>query len=150
MGTDRSEATSRGISKKKWSTQHPFAMLEHRILDSPAYANLKPSSKNLLVLLARQYDGKNNGHLHATYSWCKKFGIGSDHTVRSAIRELISHGFLYRTRSHGANGAWAKYAITWKSISQNRDDLFLQGFVSNAWRDWQPTPTKTNSLKKGG
>lgn len=120
------------------SGKHPYAAIEHRVLDSPAFADLSGSAVRLLLLLARQLKKDNNGHLQATFKWCQRFGIGSEHTVQSAIAELISHGLIYRTCSHGPNKAWARYAVTWLSIGKNREGLFLEGFVSCAWRYWQP------------
>jgi hypothetical protein len=66
--------------------------------------------------------------------------------LQGAIAELISHGLIYRTRSHGANGAWARYAVTWLSIKE-KTDLFLGGFVSCAWRNWEPTEKKAPPRK---
>lgn len=114
--------------------------------DSPAYADLSFSARVLLVLLTRQLTRDNNGHLQASFAWCKKFGFGSEHTLREAIADLITHGFIYRTRSHGANGAWARYAVTWLPITR-RDELFLAGFGSCAWRSWQPDQKKTTPQK---
>lgn len=146
MGTDRTEHSRRGQSSPKTTTKHPYAAIEHRVIDSPAFADLKPTAQSLLLLLARQLTKDNNGHLQASYKWCRRFGIGSEHTLRGAIRELISHGFIYRTRSHGANGAWARYAVTWLPI-KNRDGLFLPGFLPCAWREWEPTEKKSTPLK---
>lgn len=130
----------------KTSTKHPYAAIEHRVIDSPAFADLKPSSCLLLLLLARQLTKDNNGHLHAAFKWCKPRGIGSEHTLRDAIADVIAHGFIYRTRSHGANGAWARYAVTWLPIKQ-REGLFLDGFKSCAWRDWKPSDKKSTRQK---
>lgn len=130
----------------KTSTKHPYAAIEHRVLDSPAYADLKHSSCRVLMLFARQLNGKNNGHLQATFSWCKKRGIGSEHTLSGALADLISHGFICRTRSHGANKAWARYAVCWLPIT-NREGLFLAGFNPNGWRDWE-LPKKKSSPQK--
>ena len=146
MATDRAEQSRRGQSASKTTTKHPYAAIEHRVIDSPAFADLKPTAQALLVLLARQLTKDNNGHLQASFKWCNRFGIGSEHTLRTAIAELIEHGFIYRTRSHGANGAWARYAVTWLPIKQ-RDQLFLSGFVSCAWRDWVPTKKKSSPQK---
>jgi hypothetical protein len=143
---DRVEATRRGSQPRKTSTKHPYAAIEHRVIDSPAYADLTFSAQALLVLMARQLTKNNNGQLQATFSWCKKFGVGSEHTLRGAVAELISHGFIYRTRSHGANGAWAKYGVTWISITEKKD-LFLAGFKPFAWRDWEPSEKKTTRQK---
>jgi hypothetical protein len=104
------------------------------------------SARALLVLIARQLTRDNNGYLQASFGWCKKFGFGSEHALRDAISDLIAHGFIYRTRSHGANGTWARYAVTWLPITK-RDELFLAGFVSCAWRSWQPEQKKTTRQK---
>jgi hypothetical protein len=141
MATDRHEAAQRGQQRKQ-STKHPFIAIEHRIFDSPAFVALKPNAKVALFALARQLRKDNNGHLQATASWLKRYGIGSEHTVKDAIAQLIAHGLIYRARSHGANGQWATYALTWLPITQ-RDGLFLAGFVSNQWRDWQPPEKKS-------
>lgn len=137
MGIDRTEAKRRGQSKQQGKTKHPFVMLEHRIIHSAAHADLKMSSRALLVLLATQFNGTNNGHLQATLSWLKPYGFGSQHTVSAAIADLIAHGFIYRTLSSGANHQSARYAITWQPIHQ-KDGLFLGGYRANAWRDWEP------------
>jgi hypothetical protein len=146
MATDRVESFKRGQSLTKTTTKEPYAAIEHRVIESPAFAALRPSSVLLLLLLARQLTKDNNGHLHAAFKWCSRFGIGSEHTLRDAIAQLIAHGMIYRTRSHGANGAWARYAVTWLPIKK-RDDLFLAGFKPCAWRDWTPTQKKTTRQK---
>lgn len=147
MAQDRAESSRRGLpSRKQTSTKHPYAAIEHRVIDSPAFADLKPSAQTLLLLMARQLTKDNNGHLQASFKWCHRYGIGSEHTLRSSIADLISHGFIYRTRSHGANGAWARYAVTWLPVKK-REELFMGGFVPCAWRDWAPLKKKT-SLQK--
>ncbi len=143
MATDRTELNRRGQSLTKTTTKHPYAAIELRVIESAAFAALRPSSVLLLLLLASQLTREpNNGHLHAAFKWCSKRGIGSEHTLRDAIAQLIAHGFIYRTRSHGANGAWARYAVTWLPI-KNKTDLFLAGFKPCAWRDWKPTEKKS-------
>lgn len=136
----------RGQSSRKASTKHPYAAIEHRVIDSPAYADLTFSAQALLVLLARQLTASNNGHLNAAFKFCQRHGFGSEHTLRNAVSELISHGFIYRTRSHGANRAWARYAVTWKPVS-DKAELFLTGFKPCAWREWEPSEAKLKAQK---
>lgn len=124
--------------RKAKPIRHPYASIEHRVIDSPAFRELSFSAKTLLVILARQLNGSNNGQLQATFRYCNQYGFGSEHTLKKAIAELRTHGLIYRTRSHGANQAWAKYAITWQSIGKNKEGLFLDGFVHDAWRNWKP------------
>jgi hypothetical protein len=136
----------------KTKLKHPYAAIEHRVIDSPSFSDLSHSACRLLLLIARQltvsvtWPNGNNGHLSASFAECKKRGFGSEHTLRDAIADLIAHGFIYRTRSHGANGAWAHYAVTWLPVKE-RKGLFLDGFVSCAWRDWTP-PEKKSSRQK--
>ncbi len=128
---------------RKPKTKHPFGMLEHRIIDSEAFADLSGSAVRLMVLLVRQIGPtENNGHLQATWSYCRKHGFNSQNTLASAIKELIAHGFLYRSRSRGPNKQWARYALTWLVLSKDTEKLFLHGFVRDAWRDWKKHPSK--------
>jgi hypothetical protein len=130
----------------KYSKKDPYAAIDHRAIDSPAYAALSFSACSLMLIMARQLTKTNNGHLQASFTWCGKRGFGSEHTLREAIADLIAHGFIYRTRSHGANKAWARYAITWLPITDKKD-LFLAGFKPFAWRDWTPVDKKSTRQK---
>lgn len=137
MGLDAYEAKQRGQSQfKKTPTAHPYAAIEHRVLDSKAFADLKHSSVLLLLILTRQLTKDNNGHLQAAHSYCARYGLTNESTLSSAIEDLIAHGMIYRTRSHGPNKAWARYAVTWLPI-RKKEDLFLDGFKPCAWRDWK-------------
>lgn len=147
MGIDQKELQrQRSVDKPKLSTKHPFFALEHRIVDSDAYADLSFSARSLLDLIGRQLTRDNNGHLQATFAWCKRYGFGSEHTLRAAIVELIEHGLLFKTRSHGANRAWARYALTWLPIKK-QEGLYLDCFKPNAWREWQPERKKSTRQK---
>jgi hypothetical protein len=136
----------------KTSLMHPYAAIDHRVIDSPAYADLSHSSCRLLTLIARQltvnvvWPNGNNGHLHAAFSWCQPRGIGSEHTLSKAIADLIGHGFIYRTRSRGANKVCARYAVTWLPIKDAKE-LYLAGYVPCAWRDWA-APGKKSTRQK--
>ena len=146
MGADRTEANRRGQVPPKTTTKHPYAAIEHRVIDSPAFADMKPTAQVLLLLVVRQLTKDNNGHLQASFKYMQRFGIGSEHTLRDAIAELIAHGFIHRTRSHGANKAWAKYAVSWLPIKQ-RDGLFLDTFKPCAWHSWKPAEKKSSPQK---
>ena len=121
---------------RKSKTKHPYAAIEHRVIDSDAYADMTYSARSLLLLIARQLTKDNNGHLQATFSYMRRFGF-SENTISRAIRELISHGMIYRSRSGGYQLGAAQYAVTWLPI-RNKEGLFLNGFVSCAWRTWAP------------
>ena len=147
---DRAEQDRRGQTPRKTSTKHPFVAIEHRVLDSEAFADLKHSSVRVLLAIARQLTKDNNGHLQCTYRWCVRYGIGSDNTLADAVADLIAHGFVHRTRSHGANGVWASYAVTWLPVKKT-EGLFLAGFVPFAYpclRECQGSHTSRNTLRR--
>ena len=139
---DRAEQQRRGSqTPRKTSTKHPYAAIEHRVIDSPAYADLTFSARSLLVLIARQLSKDNNGRLQATYSYMRRFGF-SENTLSRSIQELIAHGMISRTRSGGYQQGAAQYAVTWLSLCKDRGGLFTDGFKSCAWRDWLPPVKK--------
>jgi hypothetical protein len=134
-------------------TPHPYAAIEHRVIDSEAFADLSPSAVHLLVLIARQLTKTNNGHLQAAYSYVRRFGVGSEHTLARSIKQLISHGFIYRTKMGGYQQGPSLYAVTWLPITQ-RQGLFLHGYKPCAWRNWEqekipPTKMQPPSCKNG-
>lgn len=135
------------------STKHPYAAIEHRVIDSDAFADLTFAARALLLQMARQLTKSNNGHLQATHKYLKRFGF-AENTITRCVAELIAHGFIYRSRSGGFHQGAAKYAVTWLSIT-NKEGIFLQGFKPFAWRDWVPdekTPPpnlRTCSRKNG-
>jgi hypothetical protein len=134
-------ARNRSRKKGNRTLKHPYAAIEHRVIDSGAFADLKPSSVVLLLILARQLTPTNNGHLQATWKYCKSRGFGSEVTLKNAIADLIKHGFVYRARSRGPNKAWARYAVTWLPIKQ-KEGLFLQNFEIDMWKRWEKTTPK--------
>ncbi len=131
----------------KTSTKHPYAAIEHRVLDSPAYAALTFSARSLLTMLARQLTKSNNGRLQATYKYLQRYGFESDNTISRGIKDLIAAGLIYRTRCGGFHQGPSLYAVTWLSIGSQREGLFLHGFKACAWRDWPPAESKNTPPK---
>ncbi len=130
----------------KTSTKHPFAAIEHRVIDSESYADLTFSGRALLIQIARQLTKpNNNGHLQATFSDMERFGFSAN-TLTRATHELITHGFIYKTKSGGFHQGAAQFAVTWLSVT-NTHGIFMQGFKPCAWRDWQPEQEKSRPPK---
>ena len=134
------------MSAKKTATKHPYAAIEHRVIDSPAYADLAFSARSLLVIFTRQLTKDNNGHLQAAWSYLRPKGFDSDRTVTKAVMDLIAHGLIYRTRSGGYGKGASQYAVTWLPIT-NKEGLYLDGFKIAAWRNWSPEENKTPPQK---
>lgn len=119
-----------------------YAPIDHKVIDSAAFADLPHSAVRVLLAIARQWNSNNNGWLQATFSYCHPKGIGSEHTLQAAVESLIAHGFIYRTRGHGmidGENIAARYAITWRPVCAKKDrgGLFLDGFLPNAFEKWE-------------
>lgn len=88
----------------------------------------------LLVDAAKQYNGSNNGDLHAAWSILSGQGWRSKGTLSRAIKELIDKGFIELTRQGGKNRC-SLYAITWKPIDECKGKLDVKEtrVASNLW-----------------
>ena len=98
-----------------------FLMIPHDVLHSLAYRSLSASAVKLLVDIAGQYNGKNNGDLTACMTMMRPRGWCSTSTLHRAKLELLSAGLIEQTRQGGMNLGPNLYAITWKPIDDCTD-----------------------------
>jgi hypothetical protein len=130
-------------------------------LRSERFSALSPKAVKLLLDIAAQWNGLNNGDLSATLSVLKNRGWGSATTLARALDELLVAGFIARTR-FGNRHRCALFGLTWLALSrsdklQNKLDADLvRGFRRGAYLDRNYTavaPTKAPVMarrKKNG
>lgn len=111
-----------------------YGAIPHAVLDSTAFKGASYPAKALLFDLLRQHSGKNNGHLHLSFSWLASRGWKSRDVIQRARDELIRRGLLIQTRQGGLNIGASQYALTWLHIS-NYVALEIQGkdYHPGAW-----------------
>ncbi len=102
------------------------AVIPRAVIRSERYRNLNFAAKSLLVEIAVQYTGYNNGDLCATRSLLKDFGFNSQDTLTRALKELEKNELIEKTRIGGKNyftGANEPnlYALTWQPIDKCLD-----------------------------
>lgn len=102
------------LKAKGRATSGRFALVPVAVLDSPAYAALSWPARALLLDMAGQYSGANNGDLTAAHTIHKARGWPR-RTLQRATEELEAAGFIVRTRQGGRN-ACNLYAVTWQPI----------------------------------
>lgn len=112
---------SREKSKSRKAEKVSFCGIPRRLLELPAYQQLSGTAVKLLVDLAGQYKGSNNGDLTVAFSELSKRGWQSKQTVTRAKRELEEAGLIICTRqgrfaSPGAR--CALYALAWCPIDE--------------------------------
>ena len=88
----------------------------------------------------------NNGNLWLSREEWEKAGFAPA-TVTRAIKQLISVGILYRTRSGGIGRGCSEYALTCFAPTKETSGLFFQGFRKNAWDKYVAKPKKTRESK---
>lgn len=80
-----------------------FFALPHRVLKSSKFGNLSANATKLLMDLAEQYQGNNNGDLCAALTLMKARGWKSNSGLTAARKELVSTRFIVSTRMGGRN-----------------------------------------------
>jgi hypothetical protein len=98
-----------------------FVGLPFCVLKSNDYIGLSYKSKALLIDLALQYNGKNNGDLTAAFAILKKRGWVREATIFTAVQELMVANLIIRTREgkfQNPHRRCGLYALTWKPIDE--------------------------------
>lgn len=110
--------------------------LPSEMLESENYGNLSAHAAKLLVDIAMQFKGTNNGDLSCPWTRMRRRGFKSKSTLWAAIAELTDAGFIVLTRQGGKHHICALYAITWKPIDECSGKLMVpaERVASNLWR----------------
>jgi len=140
----RSRMTGRG-------GQPSFLKLLHHVIDSPEFGALKGSALKMLIDLARQYNGKNNGNLRA--SLLRQSGRWkSEDTMSVAIDQLVDGGWLVKTKQGGMGIGPSLFAVTWWPIDacEGRHDHPIESVASNLWNKKLPHRNPVDSTPKSG
>jgi hypothetical protein len=139
----RSENRKRKRNKGR-SESGSFLKLPHYILRSNEFGNLRPWAAKLLIELAKEYKGYNNGDFSAAYSVLKQRGWNSPGTLSSALKELQADGWILLTRQGGKNRC-SLYAITWWSIDgcNGKHDYHEENIALNTWKKLQSISVST-------
>ena len=127
----------------------PFVGIVRSVFDSPAFTALSPFACKLLLELAGQYRGDNNGNLTVAWSIVSKRGWRSRTTLYRAKKELINAGFAYVTRKGHMPSTCELLALTWFPLVVNKkfDHEALACFESKPYRKNTPLPMPTIKKK---
>lgn len=149
MGISEKEAHRRraaGAGKE----YHPAAIIETRVIRSAAFAGLSPSSVVVLLLLAANLLRKDsNGHIQLSEQDAGRHGVERK-TLRRALQDLTSHGFIFKTKSGGkVQGHCHKWALTWLPIKRREglNPAYLERFELFAYENFQGTKRALHSAQ---
>lgn len=147
-GTVNSYKSARKRKKFKGrKSEDSFFMLPHYIMRSQEFGFLSPWAAKLLLELAMQYNGFNNGDFSAAYSQLSKRGWNSPGTLSAAIKELRSNRWVTLTRQGGRNRC-SLYALSWWSIDEcgGKLDCSAEAVARNDWKKTKAVVTGCSNL----
>jgi len=109
-----------------------FVAVPFAVMESENWRRCSATGIKLLMDLACQYRGRNNGDLAPSLV---KWGPASETRVR-ALRELVHYGLLIQTK-HGGLGMPSLYALTWHAIDHcdGKLEVLATDRASGDWKD---------------
>jgi len=123
-----------------------FVLLPFAVLESGAYLSLTGQQIRLLLDIAHQYKGDNNGRLLAAWTYLsEERGWTSKQTIATALEALLSRGLLFKTRQGQRPNKTSWYAVTWQPLDHHPGmDVGPQSMDRSAYKRWKPEKEKQN------
>ena len=115
---------------KRRTNNQSFAGIPRAVLLHKDYQNLSGNAVKLLLDLAFQYRGGNNGDLTTAFNVLKVRGWTSRATIDRAKKQLLLNELIKETRPGqfiNPGGRCALYALTWAAIDEGKKRLALFG-----------------------
>jgi DNA-binding PadR family transcriptional regulator len=111
--------------KKRYADIEHFAKIPVSVLESEAGRTLPHAAFKVLVILASQWRGGNNGTLALTERYGRRFGLSGRDTLYRSLRELERRGLIVCTRrGFKSKKMFSLFALGWESIT-HRDGVPL-------------------------
>ena len=114
---------------------HSYLGLPHYMLRSEQFGKLRGNSIKLLIELAKEFKGNNNGDLSCSFTVLQKRGWKSSATLAAAKKELEKGGWIICTRAGGSHRC-SLYAVTWLPIDECRGKGTTYRQEKVAKNDW--------------
>ena len=118
-----------------------FAQIPLEVLESEACRWLPDFAVRVLLAMAAQYNGFNNGGLELGTKVGRTFAIG-EQALHAGIGLLLAAGLVQRTveaRRRSGKGSPARYALTWRQLGDfPQFNIVPTAIASNEWRRFVP------------
>jgi hypothetical protein len=120
-----------------------FAGIPRHVMLSDSFREIGPNAVRVLLWMAFQYRGGNNGYLSATRTEAKDWSIAGTDTLARAIADLKKHQMITLTRQGRfmkPGGSPNLYALTWLSVdSRTGDQIDIAPTRLPLRTDWRRT-----------
>ena len=119
-----------------------FVMFPWDVLNHETFRTLSPRATKLLIDIAAQYRGNNNGDLSATLSLMRDRGWNSSDQLDKAKKELVGKDVIRVARQGGLNKC-NLYALTWFPIDECNGKLDIASTTTAPvnWRNKNASPS---------
>jgi hypothetical protein len=113
-----------------------FAALPHAVLNCNGFCGLSAHARMLLIDLALQFRGANNGSLMMPWKLMKPRGWKSEATLHKAKNELLQANMIVETRKGKRPNVASLFALTWQPFDYEKDihEMTMRGFPAGAWQ----------------
>jgi hypothetical protein len=130
------------VTGRKGGFGERHAQIPCDVLRSEACKSLRHAAFKVLVILASQYSGRNNGTLALTDLYAREYGFNSRDTVYGSLRELVDRGLVLQTRDGlRSKSHFALYALNWRPIDNRKGNpLDAPEPPTRTWETWTPGP----------
>ncbi len=120
--------------RKGRRAKEKFLMLPRHVTDHLDFISLSSRAMKLLIDIAVQYNGHNNGDLCAAMTLMKKRGWKSNDQRNKALEELQDKGLIIKSRQGGRKIA-SLYAVTWRAIDECKGKIDIRP-TEKPWRNF--------------
>lgn len=142
--------------KRKRFKEH-FGALPVRLMEHEAFRTLGYYERSVLLAIAAEYTGKNNGKIALTHAQAEeRYGIKGRNRFYDTLEELEWRGLIRRTwaaprlRQYGDGPS--RFLLEWKEHDEFPEYGVQSGPATEAWAYWSPDrpryPRKQPKKKK--
>lgn len=119
-----------------------FVAFPYDVLRGAAFLSLSAYAVKLLMDIASQYRGNNNGDLCAAWKVVKPRGWKSEATLNKEKKELLASGLIYETRKGARPNKCSLFALTWFALDEcgGKLEISVQSFPRGAYKQKDATP----------
>ena len=129
------------MKERKNKGSERFVGLPHWVMHHPAFREASHRARALLLDVALQYNGSNNGKMVVCDKALKPLGWNSRDGLTKAKRELVELGLLVETRQGAKPNRAAWYALSWRPLDvKDGLDINARSYVTLAARKIEVRP----------
>jgi len=125
---------------RTWDRPDRYALVPREVLQSEAVCTMPNYGLRVLLAIAAQFNGRNNGDLSLTAAEARRFGISSTKQLYAAFAELQCRGLIIKTRQGGKRPMGCTlYALGWVRIQESdKYDVGVGATIKpvNGWARW--------------